>query len=117
MKVVECFPWGIVSPSVHRILGHSHEVFRMNNGFGLGDMSEEGLEALKKLVREFRKIGARKDSTENNFTNCFNHLWDRLRTTIVEMERVIKRRKPKILVSTEIEALVESLFLEDAQDE
>ena len=32
---------------------------------------------------------------------------------IVEMDRVIKKRKPQILISTEIEALVERLFLEE----
>jgi hypothetical protein len=48
--------------------------------------------------------------------NTYNHLWDRSRPTIVEMEREIKRKKSKIFISTEIEALVESLFLEEAQD-
>ena len=92
-------------------------MIQLNQGFGLGDLSEEGLEALNKLIREMRCHGSRKDSTMNNFTDTFNHLWDRSRPTIVEMEREIKRKKPKILISTKIEALVDSLFLEKAQDE
>ena len=112
-KIVGCFSWAVVSPSVHRVLAHSWEVIELNDGFGLGDMSEEGLEALNKQIRERREHGARKDSTENNFADTFNHLWDRSRPTIVEMEREIKRRKPKIIISTEIEALVESLFFEE----
>ena len=117
LKIVQCFPWAVISPSVHRILAHGWEVIQLNQGFGLGDLSEEGLEALNKLIREMRCHGSRKDSTVNNFTDTFNHLWDRSRPTIVEMEREIKRKKPKVLISTEIEALVDSLFLEEAQDE
>ena len=32
---------------------------------------------------------------------------------MVEMERKISKKKPKIIISTEIEALVELLFLEE----
>ena len=35
------------------------------------------------------------------------------RPTIVEMERLIKRKKKKVIIATEIEAMVESLFLEE----
>ena len=45
--------------------------------------------------------------------DCYNHMWDRSRPTIVEMEREIRSKKPKILIAAEIEALVESLFLEE----
>ena len=113
LAIVENFPWVVVSPSVHRILAHSWERMELNNGFGLGDQSEEGLEALNKMIRSRREHGARKDSTENNFRDCYNHLWDRSRPTIVAMEREIKPKKAKVLIATEIEALVESLFLEE----
>ena len=59
---MEHFPWAAVSPSVHRILAHSWEVLELNKGFGLGDMSEEGLEALNKIIRNRREHGARKNS-------------------------------------------------------
>ena len=113
LAIVEHFSWAVVSPSVHRILAHSWEVMELNNGFGLGDLSEEGLEALNKMIRTRREHGARKDSTENNFRDCYNHLWDRSRPTIVAMEREIKQKKAKILIATEIEALVDTLFLEE----
>ena len=113
LVIVERFPWAVVSPSVHRILAHAWEVLELNNGFGLGDMSEEGLEALNKIIRSRREHGARKTSTLANFMDCYNHMWDRSRPTIVEMERQIKSKKQKILIATEIEALVESLFLEE----
>ena len=113
LRIVERFPWAVISPSIHRILAHAHEVIDLNEGFGLGDESEEGLEALNKQIRRIREHGPRKDSTPNNFCDTYNHLWDRSRPTIVEMERKIKKKKPMIVISTEIEALVESLFLEE----
>ena len=78
----------------------------MTDSFGLGGLSEEGLEALNKNIRNMRSTGARKDSTVHNFMDTFNHMWDRSRPKIVDMERKIKRRSPKLVVTTEIEALV-----------
>ena len=63
-----------------------------------------------------RSRGARKDSTLNNFTDTYNHLWNRSRPVIVEMERKIKRRPAKVVVGTEIESMVESMFLEEDCD-
>ena len=113
LKIIELFPRAAISPSVHRILAHSWEVMELNGRHCLGDIGEEGLEANNKRIRNLREHGSRKDCTENNFLDTFNHLWDRSRPTIVEMERLIPRRKQKITISREIEALVESLFLEE----
>ena len=52
-------------------------------------------------------------NTLNNFMDCYNHMWDRSRPTILAMEREIRPKKSKVLISTEIEALVETLFLEE----
>ena len=75
-RLVITFPWAVISPSVHRILAHSWEVIILNEHYGLGDLSEEGLEALNKFIRSIRQGGSRKDSTLNNFTDTFHHLWD-----------------------------------------
>ena len=85
----------------------------MNGGFGLGAESEEGLQALNKWIRRLRERGSRKTDTLSNFTDTFNHLWDRSRPTIVEMRRKIKKKKPKLVIETEIESMVNSLFEED----
>ena len=60
--------------------------------------------------------GSRTVSTVLNFTDTFNHLWDRSRPVIVDMERQIKRKNLKVIVGTEIDNLVLSLFLEDESD-
>ena len=54
LKIVRCFPWAVLSPSVQRVHAHSWKVIELNDGFGLGDMSEEGLKALNKQIRESR---------------------------------------------------------------
>ena len=40
-------------------------------------------------------------------------MWDRSRLTIVDMERKIQKRQGKIIIATEIESIVESLFEEE----
>ena len=95
------------------VKAHGWERIEMNDGFRLGDLSEEGLEALNKWIRRLRIGGARTSSTLFNFTDTFNHLWERSRPTIVEMERQIKKKKSKVNIATEIETLVLSLFVED----
>ena len=99
LKLVSSFPWVVITPSVHRIMCHSWEVIQMNDSFGLGDVSEEGLESLNKNIRQMKEHGARKvtTGTKDNFRDCYNHLWDRSRPTIVEMDRIIKRKDPKVI--------------------
>ena len=133
LALVEGFPWAAVSPSVHRILAHSWEVIQLNDGYGLGGLSEEGLESLNKQIRHTREKGARKDNCFHNFVDTYNHLWDRYqqketstivkysplcrsRPTIVEMDREVKQRPPKLTINTEIEYLVDSLFLEEEEE-
>ena len=60
-----------------------------------------------------RSTDAKKDSTVHNFMDTFNHMWDRSRPKIIDMERKIKRRSHKLVIATEIEALVESMFVEE----
>ena len=64
-------------------------------------------------MRNMRSTGAKKDSTVHNFIDTLNHMWDRSRPKRVDMERKIMRRSPKLVVATVIEALVESMFVEE----
>ena len=113
LKMRKAFPWAIISPSLHRILGHSWERIDMNSKFGLGNESEEGLEALNKLIRYYRARGSRTISTEANFTDTYNHLWRVSSPLIADMEREKRKRIPKLKVMTEIESLTNSLFFEE----
>ena len=89
LLLCETFPWISVSTSIHRLLGHSAERIRLNQGFGLGLVSEEGLEAIHKLVRRFRELGARKTSLEDNIQDVFTHLFIRSDPTIRSYNRLL----------------------------
>ena len=47
------------------------------------------------------------------WVDVYNHLWDRSRPIIVELERKIQRRPGKLVIATEIESMVESMFEEE----
>ncbi len=87
---VESFPWATVPQSLHRILAHCAERIRMNDGFGLGSLSEEGLEATHKLVRRFRAILSRKTCLQDNLQDVFKHLWIRSDPVIRQHSRVLE---------------------------
>ena len=77
LLIAQSFPWASIPQSIHRILAHSAERIRINDNFGLGSLSEEGLEATHKLIRRFRYLLARKTSLSENLRDVFKHLWTR----------------------------------------
>ncbi len=87
--LAENFSWASIPTSVHRLLGHSAERIGLNSDFGLGKYSEEGLEAMHKLVRRFREHCARKTSLRDNLQDVFMHLWVRSDPTIRSQARVL----------------------------
>ena len=68
------FTWASVPETIHRFLGHGAAVMKRNGGWGLGLMSEEGLEALHKLVRRYRLTNARKTSLGDAIEDIFVRL-------------------------------------------
>ena len=63
-----------VSETAHMVLGHSFQLIELNDGYGLGQMSEQGLEGLNKLVRRFSERYARQRSLDANITDVVNRL-------------------------------------------
>ena len=56
------------------VLGHSFQLIELNDGYGLGQMSEQGLEGLNKLVRRYSERFARQVSLNANITDVVNRL-------------------------------------------
>jgi hypothetical protein len=126
LEIVVKFPWASVTTSLHRLVGHSSERIKLNDGFGLGDCSEEGLETLHKLVRRFRERLAQKNSLVDNLKDVFGHLWVRSdpyirskkRTLMCSVCNEIGHTKPSCpshherRENNEYDQLVEELFLE-----
>ena len=71
------FPHAHITPTVHKILAHSWEIIHMNNGFGLGMYSEEGLEGCNKFLRRIRISLSRKVGKVENQSDCIKRLWSR----------------------------------------
>jgi hypothetical protein len=113
LKIVETFPWAVISPSLHRVLAHSWERIELNELKGLGSESEEGSEAQNKFIRYMRIHGARKTSTEDNFCDTWSRLWRRSSPLVNNLDREKKKRIAKVIVRNEIDDLVESLFAEE----
>lgn len=67
--------WVSITPTLHKILAHSAELIQRNGGRGLKRLSEEGIEACNKRLREYRVRLSRKDTQVNNITDCLTRLW------------------------------------------
>ena len=65
LQLVQLFPWVVITPSVHRILAHSWEVMLLNDSFGLGNQSEEGLEAIIDTIFKMYNISHFLTKNEN----------------------------------------------------
>lgn len=72
LRLLETFPWMSVSPSCHRLLAHAAELIERNDGYGLGDETEQPSEASHKTLRRTRETGARTNSLQSTLTDCFN---------------------------------------------
>ena len=116
LQILETFPWCVVSQSVHRILGHGWERIEMNQNYGLGDVSEEGLEAMNKFIRYFRSRGSRTTSSTENFLDTFNHLWQRSSPVLHQLYREKRKKAQKIIILRQIECLVDSMFCQEDQE-
>ena len=82
--------WINVSPTVHSLLAHSHELIENNECFGLGDFSESGVENCNKYLRFYRCNLARKNNQDNNLEDCLTRLW-------VRSDPVVRRSCPAVI--------------------
>ena len=92
LLLVTTFPWATQPPSVHKLLAHSAQRIRLNDGYGMGNFSEEGLETLHKMIRRFRELLARKN-------NLFLNLFDVWRVLMVRSDPIIRNKKRKLYCS------------------
>ena len=59
------------------MLAHSAELIALNDGYGLGAYSEEGLEGCNKILRKDRRSLSRKCGKEENQRDCLSRQWAR----------------------------------------
>lgn len=67
--------WVRITPTLHKLLAHSWELIDMNEGCGLKNWDESGLEANNKVLRAIRLKLARKTSQADNLEDVINRMW------------------------------------------
>ena len=73
LLILKTFPWANITPTLHKV--HALDIISsFNNGLGLEQLSEEGLEASNKLIRRYRERLSRKFSFEDNMKDVFTRL-------------------------------------------
>ena len=77
MNICENFPWVKINHTLHGSLHHSVELITLNEGSGLGNLSEEGLEANNKDIRNYLQFLARKDDPMHQLTDVMSRLLER----------------------------------------
>ena len=75
LAILNYFDWVHIPGAIHRLLGHLPERIHANADYGLGNLSEEGLESSHKMVRRFRQLGARKSGLKENLIDVYCHWW------------------------------------------
>ena len=68
-------PWISITPTLHKVLGHSWELIEFNDGEGLGSLDESGLEGCNKILRKIRTTLSRKNSQNSNLVDTLARIW------------------------------------------
>ena len=84
-------PWISITPTLHKVLGHSWELIELNDSEGLGSLDESGLEGCNKILRKIRTNLLRKNSQPSNLVDTQGRMWT-TSDPIVNDER--KKAKP-----------------------
>ena len=71
------FPWVTLNHTLHGTLHHSLELISLNDGYGLGNLSEECLEANNKDIRNYLQFLSRKISPVDQLTDVMSRLLER----------------------------------------
>ena len=69
------FAFAAITPTIHQMCGHSHQLFQMNNGKPIAIYSEQAGEAWNKSIRSFQSgaaARARQNSLQNNLKDIFS---------------------------------------------
>ena len=75
IDILTHFKWADLTPSLHKVLAHAPELVDKNMCMGLGDLSEEGLEACHKIMRRFRSCWTLQLNDNANLKDLLRKMW------------------------------------------
>ena len=77
LNIITNMPWAPISHTFQGVLHHSADLITLNDGYGFGNLSEEGLEANNKDIRNYLKLLSRKTSHLEQLTDVMSRLLER----------------------------------------
>lgn len=77
LNLCDNFPWVFLNHTLHGTLHHSVELISLNDGYGLGALSEECLESNNKDIRNFLELRSRKTDPLLQLTDVMARLLER----------------------------------------
>ena len=115
--ILNTFPWANITPTLHKVLAHAPEIIiTFNNGKGLEQLSEEGLEASNKLIRRYRERLSLKFCFEDNIRDVFTRMLCQSDPVILLNRRIkksIQKKNTMVEGVGEQEILVNRLILQE----
>lgn len=66
------YKWVKVNHTLHGVMHHSTDLIALNDGYALGNLPGEGLEATNKFIRRFLEILARKTFPVEQLTDVMS---------------------------------------------
>ena len=125
IDVLTHLKWVELTPSVHKILAHAPELIEKNMSMGLGNLSEEGLEACNKIIRRFRTYWTSQVNDDTNLKDLLRKMWLISDPLFYSYRRTIKCPKcgdtghqkkcpliQQVKVQSESESRVEDMFVD-----
>ena len=82
-----------VNHTLHGLLHQSPELIALNDGYALGFLSEEGLEATNKFIRRYLELLPRKTSPVDQMTDVMSRLLERSHPSITSNKCLLKKSK------------------------
>ena len=79
------FKWVKINYTLHGVLHHSTELIGLNDGYSLGSLSEEGLEAANKHICVYLETHTRKTSNHDQIFNVMSRLLERSHPDVLKI--------------------------------
>ena len=93
LNLCQNFPWVLINHTLHGTLQHSAELISVNDGYSLGNLSKECIEANNKDVRNYLQFLSRKTDTVHQLTDVVARLLERSDPRIIQRGLQSQRKK------------------------
>ena len=91
MLIATDFKWVKINYTLHGVLHHSTELIGLNDGYSLGSLNEEGLEAANKHIRVYLETHARKTTNHDQIFDVMSRLLERSHPDVLKNKFQFKK--------------------------